>query len=303
MKGSDIFLAVIIILIFLALYSFNIIAVGMKKIQSNWPQYRCNPTVMPFASHFGQDPMANFTYCIQNMQKNFMGYLLQPINYSLSSVNSVGSEFMGAIQNVRKMFSVVRDFITSIIQKVFGIFLNLLIEFQKMIIGLKDTMGKTIGIATTMMFLLDGTVKSMESAWNGPAGQMTRALCFHPNTKVRLENGKVVKMSDINLGDSLKNGSEVIATLRINNKDKDGTIREPLYRLPHGELGSVYVTGKHLMFVDGKIDYVKNHPDAKLSDKETSSLSCLVTSDNNIPIGDYIFWDWEDTPEMTKNLV
>ena len=72
MKGSDIFLAVIIILIFLALYSFNIIAVGMKKIQSNWPQYRCNPTVMPFASHFGQDPMANFTYCIQNMQKNFM---------------------------------------------------------------------------------------------------------------------------------------------------------------------------------------------------------------------------------------
>ena len=119
MKGSDIFLAVIIILIFLALYSFNIIAVGMKKIQSNWPQYRCNPTIMPFASQFGQDPMANFTYCIQNMQKNFMGYLLQPINYSLSSVNSIGSEFMGAIQNVRKMFSVIRDFITSIIQKVF----------------------------------------------------------------------------------------------------------------------------------------------------------------------------------------
>jgi len=303
MKGSDLFLALIIILIFLALYSFNIIAVGMKKIQNNWPQYRCNPTVMPFAGHFGQDPMENFTYCIQNMQKNFMGYLLQPINYSLSSVNSVGSEFMGAIQNVRKMFSVVRDFITSIIQNVFGVFLNLLIEFQKMIIGLKDTMGKTIGVATTMMFLLDGTVKSMESAWNGPAGQMTRALCFHPNTNIRLLDGKIVKMSDISLGDVLKNGSEVIATLRINNKDKDNTIREPLYSLPHGEAGTVYVTGKHLMYINNKIDYVKNHPDAKLSDDETPLLSCLVTSDNNIHIGDYIFWDWEDTPEMTKDLV
>ena len=64
MKGSDIFLALIIILIFLALYSFNIIAVGMKNIQKNWTQYRCNPTVMPFAGHFGQDPMENFTYCI-----------------------------------------------------------------------------------------------------------------------------------------------------------------------------------------------------------------------------------------------
>lgn len=110
-------------------------------------------------------------------------------------------------------------------------------------------------------------------------------------------------MSDVNLGDILKNGSEVIATLRINNKDKDGTIREPLYKLQNGEHGPVHVTGKHLMFIDGKIDYVKNHPDAKLSDKETTSLSCLVTSDNNIHIGDYIFWDWEDTPEMTKDLV
>ncbi len=29
----------------------------------------------------------------------------------------------------------------------------------------------------------------------------------------------------------------------------------------------------------------------ELWDKE---LSCLVTSNNLIPIGEYIFWDWED---------
>ena len=303
MKGSDIFLAFIIVLIFIALYSFNIIAVGMKNIQNNWPKYRCNPSVMPFASSFGQDPMENFTYCIQNMQKNLMGYLLEPVNYSLSSVNSIGSEFMGAINNVRKMFSFVRDFITNIIKSVFGVFLNILIEIQKLIIGLKDTMGKTIGIATTMMFLIDGTVKTMESAWNGPPGKLTRALCFHPNTILKLQNGNLVKMKDINLGDILKNGSEVIATLRINNMNKDQTYREPLYKLPNGEKGSVYVTGKHLIFLNGKYDYVKNHPDAKISSRESETLSCLVTSDNKICVGKYVFWDWEDTPEMTENLV
>ena len=219
MKGSDIFLAFIIIVVFLLLYSFNVISVGMKKIQRNWPKYRCNPSVMPFSSYFGQDPMENFTYCIQNMQKNFMGYLLEPVNHSLSSVSSIGTQFTEAIQNVRKMFSSIRDFITSIVQKIFGVFLNLLIEFQKLIIGLKDTMGKTVGIATTLMFLLDGTVKTMQSAWNGPPGQMTRALCFHPNTKLRLKNGSYAAMKDISLGDVLKNGSEVIATLKINNRE------------------------------------------------------------------------------------
>ena len=25
-----------------------------------------------------------------------------------------------------------------------------------------------------------------------------------------------------------------------------------------------------------------------------NELSCLITSDHNIPIGEYTFWDWED---------
>jgi hypothetical protein len=302
MKGSDLFLAFIIILIFVALYFFNMIALGMKNIQENWPKYRCNPIMMPFAGSFGQDPMENFTFCIQNMQKNLMGYLLEPINYSLSSANSIGSEFMSSINNVRKMFAAVRDFITNIIKSVFGVFLNILIEIQKMIIGLKDTMGKTIGIATTMMFLMDGTVKTMQSAWNGPPGQLTRALCFRPDTKLRLENGDIVNMKDINLGDILKNGSEVIAVLKINNKNKNGTLREPLYKLPNGESEPLYVTGNHLIMINGKFGYVKNHPQAELCTIESDTLSCLITSDNKICIGKYVFWDYDDDlcpPEMT----
>ena len=84
MKSSDISLSIIIILIFILLYVFNILVVGIKNIKNNWPKYRCNPVVMPFASLFGQDPAQNFTYCIQTMQTNYMGYLTQPIHYNMS---------------------------------------------------------------------------------------------------------------------------------------------------------------------------------------------------------------------------
>ena len=49
MKGSDIILTLFIILIFVALFMFNIFVTGMKDIKENWPEYRCNPTIMPFS--------------------------------------------------------------------------------------------------------------------------------------------------------------------------------------------------------------------------------------------------------------
>ena len=45
----------------------NIVSVGIKNIEDNWPTYRCNPVVMPFAGMFGQNAVTNFTYCIQTM--------------------------------------------------------------------------------------------------------------------------------------------------------------------------------------------------------------------------------------------
>ena len=63
MKTSDITLSIFIILIFIFLYVFNILSVGIQKIKDDWPQYRCNPMVMPFASVFGYDTVSNFSFC------------------------------------------------------------------------------------------------------------------------------------------------------------------------------------------------------------------------------------------------
>lgn len=70
------------------------------------------------------------------------------------------------------------------------------------------------------MYILDGSIKTMQSAWNGPAGQLVKALgaCFHPDTKIKLKNGNIVCMKDLNLGDVLENGSIVNVTMKLDNK-------------------------------------------------------------------------------------
>ena len=166
----------------------------VAEIKANWPLYRCNPMYMPLADNMEE----NFTYCVQSMQTNYMGYLLQPITFVTNSLGTMLGGFMEEINNIRAMFNKIRTFFSNIIQSVFGVFLNLVIEFQRITIGIKDLIGKTIGIMVSFMYILDGSLKTMNSTWNGPPGQMVRALgkCFHPNTNVTLKDGSVKYMKD-----------------------------------------------------------------------------------------------------------
>lgn len=266
-------------------FYFNQIA----QIKANWPLYRCNPMYMFLA----EDVEENFTYCIQNMQSSFMGYLLQPITFITSSLTAMMGGFMGDIQNIRAMFNKIRTFFSSIIESVFGVFLNLIIEFQRITIGIKDLIGKTIGIMVSLMYVMDGSVKTMNSTWNGPPGQMVRALgkCFHPFTSLKLQDGTIKYMKDIDLGDVLEDGSIVESVLKIDNK-KD---KLPFYSIKD-ETKDILVTGAHLVFDETKNTFVKveNYKKATKTNKTYDWFSCLITDTHCIPIGNEIFWDWED---------
>jgi hypothetical protein len=247
---------------------------------------------MPLSDNIQTD----FTYCVQNMQTNFMGYLLQPLTYLTSSISATMGSFVGEINMVRAMFFKIRSFIQNIFQSIFGVFLNMVIEFQRITISIRDLMGKTIGILTTLMYTLDGSIKTMNSTWNGPPGQMVRALgrCFHPETLVSLADGNSIPMREIKLGDILSDGSIVEATMQIDNKIN----KEPFYIIKGAGVNNtdIYVTGSHLIYNKKISNYVKveNCEYAEKTDSVYDWFTCLITSNHKICIGDHIFWDWED---------
>ena len=264
--------------------------ISLQEIKANWPLYRCNPMYMPLSDDINKD----FVTCIQNTQTNFMGYLLEPLTFITSALTDSMAGMMGELNSVRGMFDQMRSFSGLNIQSIFGVFMNLMIEFQKIIIGMRDLIGKTIGVVVTMLYMLDGSLKTMGSAWNGPDGQLVRALsgCFHPETKMRLKNGSVVCMKDLNLGDVLENSSVVDATMRINNNPK----KEDMYIIKNGGVDGedIYVTGSHLINSGGSFIPVKKYAPAVKTDMYCEWFSCLITSDNKIQIGRTEFWDWED---------
>ncbi len=154
----------------------NVLAIGIKKVQDNWPVYRCSPTVMPFAGIFGHDVGDNFNQCMQTTQTSYMEYLMLPMNYILKLVGNVASKIVSDINSVRGVMDRLRNQVMSIIQNTFGVLLNIVIGFQKIIISLRDLINKLVGVVMTLLYILQGAMFTMQSLWNGINGSLVRSL-------------------------------------------------------------------------------------------------------------------------------
>ena len=308
MRGVDILKSLYIFFIFLIIMFWSIILSNITNIKKEWPEYRCSPLIIPFASYFGEDVQKNFVYCIQNMQSGFMGHLLKPLHYSLGLMTATSGSLIGSVNDIRKYIAKIRGLISSITKDIFGVFYGIMIEFERIIIKTKDMFERTIAILVVQLYPLSGTMMTGQSVWRGPPGEIMRALCFHPDTLVKLKDEKVKKMKEIELNDELYQGGSVIATMNISNITNNGKQKESFYKISGGENNEpIYVTGDHLIYDthNRKFIKIKNHIDSVVKPNlKSDKLSCLITSTNTISIGRRLFHDWEDNlaRETERNI-
>ena len=136
-------------LFLLLIYLFEYI----KEIKNQWPKYRCNPIFMPLADNIQQ----NFQYCVQSGQSSFMGHLLQPLTTAASEITDVLGQSTNDVNNIRKMFDKTRKFLSTIIQSIFELFLNLVIEFERITSETKEIISKQ----TTILTILQANTKNV----------------------------------------------------------------------------------------------------------------------------------------------
>jgi hypothetical protein len=176
MKTSDLLNSIFIIAVFIGLYIANILAIGKKNIEKNWPIYRCSPLVMPFANMFGHDTMKNFTYCIQTMQTDFMGPFLAPSNYT----NAVAAENIKTSvktnKNTMGMFAYIRSAVMNNFSGLYNVFGSLGVILQYMVNKIKDMISKVTGIYMATFSILQASGITAESTWKALPGQLLNAL-------------------------------------------------------------------------------------------------------------------------------
>jgi hypothetical protein len=303
MKLSEWILALVIIAIFLILQSLGSMTAKFKEIKDRWPEHRCSPSIMPFAGYFGHDPVQNFNECIQDMQTNYMSYILAPVNYAISGLTSVAGSFGDALNSARLKMASMTSSIMSIVEDIMRAFLGMFNSFAIIIDKIKDTLAKMVGIMMAMVYLMIGNMLTLTSIWKGPPGQTMRAVakfrlpsfCFAGETKIKLKNGKIRKMKNIEIGDVLSDGSIVYGTMILKNKGKEGYLSKMCVLKGKGvQKEDIIVSEGHLVKDGKEYIHVYEHEDSEYIDENYGKLYCLITNTHKIKIGKMVFGDWED---------
>ena len=117
--------------------------------------------------------------------------------------------------------------------------------------------------------------------------KIKKSFCFDENTQISLRNGEKKKITEIKLGDQLKDGGFVTAKFKLSSHD------HTMYNLC-----DVIVNGNHTCYEDGTPIFVKHHPlSFKLKEYYKPYLYCINTTTKKININGIDFLDWD---ELTK---
>ena len=175
--GGSLVMTIIIFFVFFILISYYYIKSKMKNIQQNWAEEKCNPSVIPFAGMINPPPDGssmqytgeNFNECLNNTLEGVADVAMEPIQYSVSIINSFMEGVMDAINALRDLLSRIRNSIGDFAKDVMARILSILMPILFVLIKMKDSFQKVNGVMGTAIFGLLGAYDTLRSLMNSIA--------------------------------------------------------------------------------------------------------------------------------------
>lgn len=297
MRVQDIFCSVMIILtIFITLTAMGLVTYlnTMDGISTK----SSNPCVKGLMN-------GSLDECVGNATTKKLTGMMKETQKDWSNIYDEYSKKSSELVNINNKLSINMKFNFKNMFELKGQIMVIATQIQIMMAKLYDSFNRIMGSVTSLSYLLNTGIITAKGIVFGEIGDHVRTMmewgfCFHPDTKIPLRNGECKCIKHIQVGDILKNGSEVMGTVNVRGNLND-TIdnKNPYYSIYSRELKeNIYVTGSHKMRMKGMNDNtvteVKNCPYAKIEPNiKTKYFKCLITHDHLIQIGEHTFYDWE----------
>ncbi len=266
-------------------------ASDIKEIRENWPKYRCRATVMPFASAYGFDTQENFTYCMSNIMSVEAGPLLTPVFQILGVLISTVAIIVNTINSFRVQIATMMGGINTIFQNFTDRISQLTAKLKMSAARIKSLMLRLYGIFFAIIYMSLSGVRALNNFSNTFLFKFMDTFCFDPTTPVDIQGKGIIPVRDVKIGDRFtKTGARVTATFAFAT-DGQSMVK----------LGPVTVSTNHFLLHEGKKIRADEHPEALValpwSGGKENPLICLNTDTHIIPIGDYLFMDYDESDE------
>ena len=170
--GGSVVFCIVLIVVIVFFFFHSKIRMAIVPIRNNWPKYRCNPLVMPFAAYIVEPKDIpwlkftgnNFTFCANNILTNIVSYFMLPIQFILVPLLFMWKIILQVMQAIRKMIYYIRTHMTKITENIMNRVFGVMIQIQKMVISLRDLFAKVRGAMVGALYTLFGTYFAIKSA-------------------------------------------------------------------------------------------------------------------------------------------
>jgi hypothetical protein len=147
----------------------------------------------------------------------------------------------------------------------------------------------SIPLAIIVGFMVD--VLHVQTDFSIPSVPSRPNVCFDKDTIFKMADGTLKKISDVEVGNILKNNVRVNAKMKLDAKG------QTMYNL-----NGTIVSSQHQVKYNDKWIPVCEHPERKeLAWYSEPFLYCLNTSSKEIEINGNVYLDWDELDETTAN--
>lgn len=272
-------LAIIVVLIEFA---------NWQDVRQNWPHYRCDPRVTPFAKFYGHNLQETMNFCINEAVKEHAPGVVAPIYKSLNEV-------MGVVDGIYDRAEAVEGGVMTLLSGFESFLVNFANSFRLLgtrvrmsLVRIRDIFSRVYGIFMAFTYAGISAMTFGSNLVDNPLVQFVDDIgCFEASTPVELADGTTKAISQITIGDALAGGTKVTSTYRFDGR------KTKMVKI-HG----IHVSGNHQLCSGGRAD---EHPDATVG-PSLDEMWCLATSNHEIPIRDasgstMLFYDFEESTE------
>jgi hypothetical protein len=246
--------------------------------------------MLPLAGLFGHDINENFQFCIQQIIQNNTKGVTGPFAQGMLGFSGILSNLMDSANSFR----------TTLATLVGGV-IKIVSEFKARMTALMGRIKITASRMKAMMYRVYGTMFAViymgMSAQTGIANfgdtfifKFIDTFCFPPEQTVKLSNGNIIPISDVLVNDILE-GDHCVESVYKFVTDGQEMVK----------LGDIEVSSNHFVKYNGQWVMAKDHPDAisigPWLGGTSRPLFCLTTHDHIIPVGNYIFADYDETDD------
>lgn len=266
----------------------------VQVVKDNWEKYRCRPDVMIMADYYGHDSGDNLNFCLKNGFDKRAKEAIGPFYSYLGTFVEILMTMLKSLNSIRMIFATIVGSATQIFSEFSERIQALFYRFQMSAIRMKMLMGRVFATMYAIIFMGMAGLKASQNFGNTFLFKFLDTFCFDPDTRIILKSGNVVAIKEVKIGDVLKDGQRVTATFQF---AADGQRMVQLGKLNKDQ---ILVSTNHYILHNTWIPS-EEHPDAKpaadWSGGTERPLICLNTDTHTIPIGEYIFRDYDETSE------